>query len=196
LQPYLANGPNGLCMALGPTNTALNLPIEMYLATGQVAPCPAQAVGPAPAAVDPATLAVRFWQTIPLPVPHPTIPPGYAVTGKPAYLVTNGTLSPHPYQRPTPLGPLTITAHGKYLVDWGDGTLPTWTGPYDSEGLAYPNGNISHTYDNTGTVTVTIQEVWTATWTLGDATGTLRTLHTTAVITGFQVRQIQAVITG
>ncbi len=105
-------------------------------------------------------------------------------------------MAPAPYQRPTPLGPLTIDAHGSYLIDWGDGTLPTWTGPYQEEGHAYPNGNISHTYDSTGMVTVTVREIWTATWRLGAATGALTALQTTATIAGYPVEQIQAVVTG
>ncbi len=146
--------------------------------------------------MDPGELAIQFWQTIPLPVPHPSIPPDYAITGMPAYLVTDGTLAPAPYQRQTPLGPLSITAHGSYLIDWGDGTSPTWSGPYQQEGLPYPNGKVVHTYDNVGTVTVTVQEVWTATWRLGAATGKLTTLRTTATIPDFAVRQVQAVLTG
>ena len=145
--------------------------------------------------LDPATLAVQFWQTIPLPVPHPSIPPGYAITGKLAYLVTDGTLTPAHYQRATPLGPLTITARGSYFVDWGDGTLPTWTGPYRQEGGPYPGGQVFHTYDFTGTVNVTVREVWTATWALGPAHGALSVLHTTGTVPGFPVRQLQAVIT-
>jgi hypothetical protein len=151
---------------------------------------------PAAPAVNPVMLAVQFWQTIPLAVPKPTIPPGYAITGKPAYLVTDGTLEPGAYQRATPLGRLTIIAHGSYLVDWGDATSPTWTGPYDREGRGYPNGTIAHTYDNVGTVTVTVEESWSATWTLGAAGGVLAALHTTATIADFPVRQIQALITG
>jgi hypothetical protein len=147
-------------------------------------------------AIDPAALAVQFWQTIPLPVPRPSIPPGYAITGKPAYLVTDGTLAPARYQRPTPLGALLIIARGSYLVDWGDGTLPTWTGPYAHEGAPYPNGSIFHTFDNIGPVTVTVREVWTATWSLGPAHGDLNALHTTASITAFPVHQLQAVIIG
>jgi hypothetical protein len=146
--------------------------------------------------IDPATLAVQFWQTIPLPVPHPSIPPDYAITGKPAYLVTDGTVAPARYQRPTPLGSLVITARGSYLVDWGDGTLPIWTGPYPHEGAPYPDGSIVHTYDNIGSVTVTVREVWTATWALGPAHGTLNSLETTATIAAFPVTQLQAVITG
>ncbi len=126
---------------------------------------------------------------------HPSIPPGYAITGKVAYLVTDGTIAPARYQRSTPLGTLTITARGSYLVDWGDGTLPLWTGPYREEGGPFPDGLISHTYDNTGTVTVIVRELWTATWALGSANGVLGALHTTATVAGFAVRQLQAVIT-
>jgi hypothetical protein len=178
-------------------NTALPdcpLPIPAApAATPAAAPTPAPQ---RPPPVDPSVLAVRFWQTIPLPVPHPTIPPGYAVTGKPAYLVTAGTMTPAAYSRATPLGQLTIHAHGSYLVDWGDGTSPIWTGPYDRAGLPYPNGTIVHTYDNVGAFTVTVEEVWTATWTLGHTAGTLDALHTAGTIAGFPVKQIQAVITG
>ena len=195
LAPYVANGPAGPCIALGPANPVPNATIASWAAAQHLPPCPTGA-GPALPPINPGTLAVRFWQTIPLPVPKPSIPPGYAITGKPAYLVTNGTLAPAPYQQTTPLGPLTITARGSYLIDWGDGTLPTWAGPYRQEGRAYPNGNIFHTYDNTATLTVTVREVWTATWALGPATGALNTLQTTATIAAFPVEQLQAVITG
>jgi hypothetical protein len=154
------------------------------------AACP-PAAGAAAPAVDPATLAEEFWQTIPLPVPKPTIPPGYAITGKTAYLVTDGTVAPAAFVEPTPLGLLTVTAHGTYSVDWGDGSSG---GPYTSEGTGYPNGQIVHTYERTGTVRVTLRETWTATWTLGAAAGTLDQLATQGTIPGLDVRQIQAVI--
>ena len=155
------------------------------------------AAAPAPAAPpDPVTLAVQFWQTIPLPVPKPTIPPGYAVTGKVAYLVTNGTTAPPAYQEQTPLGQLSIQATGSYLVDWGEGPGASWTGPYTSEGQPWPDGNITHTYDNVGVYTVTIREQWTAVWRLAGATGVLGGLATEATIPGFRAEQLQAVITG
>jgi hypothetical protein len=156
--------------------------------------CPPAAPGAAaPPPPNPAVVAQDFWNTTPLPVPQPTIPPGWAITGKPAYLVTGGTLAPPTYTYATPLGTLTITAHGSYTVNWGDGTT---NGPFDTEGLPYPNGNIAHTYDNVGTVTVTLNEAWTATWTIGGNDGTLNQLQTQATIANFQIRQIQAVITG
>lgn len=159
--------------------------------TGALAPAPA--LGPAPPPVSPAVIAQRFFDTIPLPAPHPSVPPGYAITGLPAYLVTGGDLTPSPYEKQTALGPLEVRADGTYEVNWGDGSQ---TGPYSAEGRAYPNGNISHTYDNVGTYTVTVTVTWTATWQLGGANGTLGGLHTAATIAGFRVRQVQAVITG
>ena len=200
LNPYVANGPAGPCIALGPATGTANVTVSIWIAAQRLGPCPVVTAAPGAVAaplppLDPATLAVQFWQTIPLPVPHPSIPPGYAITGKLAYLVTDGTLTPAHYQRATPLGPLTITARGSYFVDWGDGTLPTWTGPYRQEGGPYPGGQVFHTYDFTGTVNVTVREVWTATWALGPAHGALSTLHTTGTVPGFPVRQLQAVIT-
>lgn len=154
-------------------------------------------VGALPVAVtvppNPGVLAFQFWQTVTLPVPKPQIPPGYAITGKPVFLVTNGTLAPASFGEATPLGPLRVTAHGAYAISWGDGAT---SGPFSNEGLPYPNGTIRHTYDNVGVVTVTVTVSWTATWTLGGAGGTLGGLRTVATIAAFPVRQIQAVITG
>ena len=182
-------------MALGPANGTPNATVTQWLGTVHFPNCPAPAPGVRQPAIDPGTLAVRFWRTIPLPVPRPTIPPGYAVTGKTAYLVTNGTTAPSVYRDNTPLGQLTIQATGTYVVDWGDGTQPVWTGPYAAEGQSWPSGHITHTFDIAGTYTVAVQEDWTATWHLAGATGTLNGLHTTATIPNFAVRQLQAVIT-
>jgi hypothetical protein len=188
-------------MALGPADPVPNATVSAWLATVHYPNCPppppAAPGHPAPAlpVLDPVTLAVQFWHTIPLPVPKPTIPPGYAVTGKDAYLVTNGTTRPAPYVDNTPLGQLTVTATGQYLVNWGDIHQPGWAGPYSSEGEPWPNGVITHVYDFAGTVDVTVEEEWTAVWRLAGASGTLNGLHTAATIPGFRVEQLQAVLT-
>jgi len=67
---------------------------------------------------------------VPLPRPQPHIAPGWAITGKLAYLETRGELT-HTYSQGTPIGPMEITARGRYYVDWGDGTT---TGPHEGEG--------------------------------------------------------------
>jgi hypothetical protein len=181
-------------MALGPASANTNATVAQWLATVQLPACSTQA-GPRPQPIDPVTLAVRYWKTIPLPVPRPAIPPGYAITGKLAYLVTHGTVSPSEYVFATPLGELTIQATGRYLVNWGDAYAAGWSGPYPTEGQPWPGGRITHVYDFAGTYTVTVEEQWTAAWRLAAATGTLNGLETTATIPGFQAHQYQAVIT-
>ncbi len=178
--PNLANSPA--------QNSAEQLGVNLV---GQYGLCPNAAVPPA-LALNPAVLAAQFWQTIPLPVPKPSIPPGYALTGKLAYLVTAGTVSPPAYREQTPLGPLQIVARGDYTVSWGDGAT---SGPYRIEGLAYPNGVITHTYEDVGSYTVAVHETWSATWTLGGAGGTLEQLGTDGTIPVLPARQVQAVIT-
>jgi hypothetical protein len=153
--------------------------------------CPAAADVPQ-AVLNPATLAQSFWQTIPLPVARPTVPPGWAITGKPAYLVTGGATRPAAFTEATPLGELSVQATGRYWVNWGQGG--GWSGPYAGEGRAWPNGTISYVYDNVGSVTITVRETWTATWSLGGAAGTLGGLQTTATIPAFPIRQVQPVL--
>jgi hypothetical protein len=203
--PVLESGANGnLCLSHTTDPNATTPADYKYLVIliknfqvnyAACVPAPGTPAAPqvAALAVPPSVLAVNFWDTIPLPVPKPSIPPGYAITGKPAYLVTDGTVAPAPFTTETPLGLLSVSARGAYTVEWGDGVV---SGPFSSEGLAYPDGNISHTYDNVGTVTVTVDETWTATWTLGGASGTLDQLETRATIPGFPVRQLQAVLIG
>lgn len=183
---------------MGPANPVPNATVLAWQASLNLPACaaPTNPGAPGPPPLNPATLAVQFWATIPLPRPHPDVPPGWALCGKPAYLVTNGTVGPETWRRATPLGPLTITATGAYRVNWGDPAAPGWQGPYPFEGEPWPNGSISHVYDNVGTVTITLEELWTATWRLGPLTGRLDALHTTTTIAGYPVRQLQAVITG
>jgi len=190
--PFVALGSTGFCVA--PPGSGLTPIAYLYQPTPGLAACPVNNTPPTPG-LNPTNLAVSFWRTIPLPVPRPQVPPGYAVTGLPSYLVTDGSLHPAPYVANTPLGLLTIVATGSYAVDWGDGTSPTWAGPYSQEGEPYPSGNIAHTYDNTGLVTVTLDENWSAVWTIGRFGGVLPDLRTVATVPDFRVSQLQAVIT-
>ncbi len=145
----------------------------------------------APAPVETASMvATRYWERIPLPKPQPAIAPGRAITGKLAYLETKGELT-HTYTNNTAFGPLEIVASGGYTVNWGDGTT---TGPHSFEGVAWPDGKITHEYLNIGKYNVVVTEKWTATWKLGAESGVLRTLQTTGRIDAFPVEQIQAVV--
>jgi hypothetical protein len=155
-------------------------------------PCPRAPGSAAEAALieTPAMVARRHWEDISLPVPHPTIAPGRAITGKLAYLETRGRTS-YTYMNDTALGPLVITATGSYSVDWGDGET---SGPHSIEGQPWPDGAITHEYQTVGRHNVAVTERWTATWRLGGQSGVLRALETTGRIDNFPVEQIQAVV--
>lgn len=168
-----------------------SLRTEPYLAAylDGLGPCPVvprARSAPSPAGV----LAESFWTEVPLPVPVPHIAPGRAITGLPAYLETKGTTG-HRFSRSTPLGPMAIEATGTYRVDWGDGTN---TGPHSQEGQPWPDGQITHSYRDVGSYDVVVTEHWTATWSVGDESGQLDQLVTTAGIADFPVGQIQAVL--
>ena len=123
--------------------------------------------------------------------PRPHIAPGYAITGKPAYLETNGNLAPATDTRTTELGDIEVTFRGTYTVDWGDGT-PVET--HTAEGKPWPDGTIRHTYTHTGHYDVVVTANWTATWRIGTTTGEITDgLTTTQTIEDFEVRQLQAV---
>ncbi len=124
-----------------------------------------------------------------LPTPVPEIDPGWAITGLPAYLETKGTTT---YEAVIPVGSLNfnVKATGQYFVDWGDGT-GQW-GPYDFEGLPWPDGQIKHVYQYTGNYTVTVRELWAFSWQSGKNSGVLNDRYSEASIP-LTVRELQAV---
>ncbi len=134
-----------------------------------------------------------YWYARRLPEPRPSIPPGYAITGLPAYLVCgDGDLVT--VDRPTPLGTLAITARATYNVDWGDGT--TSLRQPGSSCTPWPGGKVDHTYDYVGTYTVSVVETWQVTWTLGAASGSFQDVQTTGTLARFHVHQVEAVGSG
>jgi len=161
--------------------------------TGSYPPCPQQNGSPGELGpvLTQAIVAAQAWaQRVTLPKPRPSIAPGRALTGKLAYLETNGRLS-LTYTEDTIFGPLVIDAHGSYTVAWGDGVT---TGPHAFEGQPWPDGRITHEYINVGSYNIVVTEKWTATWSLDGDSGVLRSLQTTGTINNFPVEQLQAVI--
>ncbi|MGH9281204.1 MAG: hypothetical protein ACRD12_24365 [Acidimicrobiales bacterium] len=153
-------------------------------------PCPLEPG--TPANLDtPQAFAARFWETVPLPRPNPYIAPGWAITGKLAYVETRGKVSETYTNANTPFGTLEITATGRYYVDWGDGEA---SGPHSMEGKPWPEGQITHDYIWARTYDIVVTERWTATWRFGSNTGVLRELRTTGRIDDFPARQIQVVV--
>ena len=180
--PRLVQGPSEL--EEGPGNSS-----SLY---STAPPCPPQARAPGQTGPveTPAMVARRYWEEIPLPVPRPRIAPGRAITGKLAYLETNGEVR-HVYTNSTIFGPLEIVATGMYSIDWGDGDS---SGPHAFEGKPWPDGRITHEYQQVGAYDIVVTEQWTAVWRLAGQSGVLRELRTTGRIDNFPVEQIQAVI--
>lgn len=157
--------------------------------------CPRAVAGAtaAGAPVPPSAVAGSFWsahgQDL-LARPRPHIAPGWALTGKLAYLQTGSTFIQH-FDHATPLGTLSIEARGTVVVDWGDGT--GWQGPYAVPGAPWPSGTITHAWDGQGRYDVTVAEDWSATWSLQGQSGSLSGLRTVGTLPGFPVRQLEAV---
>jgi hypothetical protein len=147
--------------------------------------------------VPPVVLREAITHTIrdDLPRPELEVPPGYALTGMPAFLVTNHALEYGPVTHTVDLGvtvlDVTVTATGSTHVDWGDGHAQT----YDAPGTAWPHGQVVHTYRDTGHVDITVTDTWQVTYrvpSLGiedsvEAALPARTLE------GLEIQQVQAV---
>ena len=141
----------------------------------------------------PEQLAVGFLVTVPLPQPKPFIAPGYALTGKLAYLETRA-VERKEFTTVTPFGPLRVVAsRTAYEVDWGDGSGLD-KGPFPFSGEPWPDGRITHAYTHAGRYDITVIERWKADWSLGALSGTVPGLRSApAVIEDFEARQLQAV---
>ncbi len=146
---------------------------------------------PAPTPSRPEAAAEQAWQDhIRLPDPQLHIAPGWALTGKRAFLEVGG---------PTTAGgtftvfgyTVEITARPVALdVDWGDGiverNLRTTPGPW-------PDGQVHHVYTDDRPVTVTVTRHWTGQWRIGSASGTIEEPLSTTATLALEVRQLQAV---
>lgn len=133
--------------------------------------------------------AAAFWASVPLPPLAPEVPPGRAIVGLSAYLVTGGQLT-ETFGTTTVFGPLALDATSTISVDWGDGTV---SGPYTTLGAPYPDGEITHTYAYSGEYDITLTQTWTATWVIGPDSGTLGPRSTTRTLEDFPVFEIEAV---
>jgi hypothetical protein len=207
--PYLSSdGQGGFCISVQDRSTtdptmadSVNNEYEHrwqtlvgnYLLCPAGQPAAAPPGAPAAPALPPAALAGSFWTLHGADLlgrPAPSIAPGYALAGKLGYLETHAPTT-RQFSNPTPLGPLTISAQGSFLVDWGDGG--GWLGPYETAGAPWPDGQITHAWDDVGRYNVGVIEVWTATWSLAGTSGSLTALRTQGGLPQFEVRQLQSV---
>lgn len=141
---------------------------------------------------SPTTVAWSFVKQASPPPSRPHITPGYAITGKKAFLQTDGPTT-HTQTFDTILGPLAITFEAAaFTVDWGDGSGID-TGPFDVPGLPYPDGRATHVYTHANAYDIVVRTTWTARWSVANESGTLEGLSRTERIDDFQARQLQAV---
>jgi hypothetical protein len=147
--------------------------------------------------IPPAMLRDAITRTIRDDMPRPTVevPPGYALTGMEAYLVTNHQLEYGPVTHAVDLGiavlDVIVTATGVTEVDWGDGTVAT----YHTPGTPWPDGNVTHTYRDTGIVTISVTDIWQVTYRV-PALGIEDTVTAplpSRTLDDFEVQQVQAV---
>lgn len=140
----------------------------------------------------PVEVAFAFVREIVPPGPDPWVAPGYALTGKPAFLETRApTRAPVRYD--TPLGPLEVTLRAtEFAVDWGDRST-TDDGPFPAPGRPWPDGTARHTYTDADRYDVVVTQVWNAEWRLAGETGTVNGLTSVGRLDAFEARQLQAV---
>jgi hypothetical protein len=155
--------------------------------------CPVEPTEAVPAVV----LREAVTQTIrdDLPRPELEVPPGYALTGMPAYLVTNHQLEYGPVTHSVDLGiavlDVTVSGTGSTHVDWGDGTVATYHAP----GTPWPDGQVVHTYRDAQTVDITVTDTWQVTYRV-PALGIEDSIEAplpARTLDGLEVQQIQAV---
>ena len=106
-------------------------------------------------------------------------PPNGVLSSLPAYFqVQPPALQPQQFGGPQVIETVTITpAH--YSWDWGDGTAPLET---DDPGGPYPDGHVTHTYDESAHLTVALTTEWSATYTITVAGQTLGPYNATGTV--------------
>lgn len=144
--------------------------------------------------LDPGQIVTTYWnQTIVnrLPSLNYSIPPGYALTGLPAFLVSNCVLTRTFYDH-TPVGTAQIQAQGQIWIRWNSDL--SWAGPYTSCGTPWPSGTIFHVYDYSGQATISVKETWSAQWTLNGSAGTLSGLEKSAPTSTISIKSLYSEI--
>jgi hypothetical protein len=135
---------------------------------------------PALPTTTPALEAAAFLRQITLPTPTPYVQPDALPVGFEAFLETGAPTSQTYGPVDTPFGPLVLTATAQVYVDWDDphDDVDGEHGPYTGEPGPHPNGDITHVYQHHGMYDIAVRYVWTASWAIGDVTGTIEGVET------------------
>lgn len=128
----------------------------------------------------PAMEAASFLRQITLPVPVPYVQPDALPVGFEAFLETGAPTSQTYGPVETPFGPLTLTATAQIYVDWDDphDDVEGEHGPYTGQPGPHPDGDITHVYQHHGVYDIAVRYEWTASWSIGDITGTIEGAET------------------
>ncbi|QBI21283.1 hypothetical protein ER308_18035 [Egibacter rhizosphaerae] len=135
--------------------------------------------------------------SVPMPEPDPNIEPGMAVTGLPAYLETGIEVDYEAISFGELLGTFHVTPVPREVsVDWGDGSVD---GPVEAEDGPWPDGELTHAYNDVADLTVGVLQEWDAYWeyedgepgVIGDHSGVVRGLQSYSDL-GLEVHEIRA----
>lgn len=99
-------------------------------------------------------------------------------------------VNPAFYDPTTEFGPMVVRFHGKFTVDWGDGTKNV----YRNAGGPYPYSVISHSWTDRGFYNIRVTADWTAEWSLGGFSGVVGGFQTTGAIEQWRVWEAQAML--
>lgn len=151
--------------------------------------CPTTEPEPAPGPTPEQWVQEFLDRSAPEP-PEPSFIPPFGITGERMYLITEADTSWQRQLTDTPFGALTLTGTADITVDWGDDTT---TGPHTQPGIAWPDGQINHVWQYTGTYDIVVTYNWDIDWAYASTTGTL-TLDQTTTLTEYPVIEVQPVI--
>ncbi|MDA8116063.1 MAG: hypothetical protein M0000_01535 [Actinomycetota bacterium] len=125
-----------------------------------------------------------------LPVPSPSMDPGYGVAGLASFLSTQARLE-DALQAQLPGGGVHALAQGTLTVDWGDGSPPA--GPTTATGGPWPLGDLRHNY-SPGCYEVSVTVNWLVRYQAAGRSGTLSGIKTSGVIPRYCVYQVASVM--
>jgi hypothetical protein len=146
-----------------------------------------------PTPADARQRVVNYVRSMRLPKPRPEISaPNGGICGVVHTLDLHiDDVNPAFYDPTTDFGPMVVRFHGKFTVDWGDGTKNV----YRTSGGPHPSV-IGHSWTDRGFYNITVTADWTAEWSLGGFSGVVGGFRTTGSIDQWRVWEAQAMLTG
>lgn len=142
-------------------------------------------------AVEAAAIAEEYIRNLSMPEPNPEMSAPEGISGATHSLDLNIPDAQTFRTETGEFGELRATAHGRFTINWGDGTTSTHT----SAGGPWPDGDIWHTWTKSGNYDIAVQADWVLDWSLGSYSGTLVGLGTDATLEDWSVIEAQALIT-